>query len=277
MALRYWVGGAGTWDTTSTANWSATSGGASGASVPTTADAVIVDANSGTPGAITMTGALNANNIAVGTGGWSFIDGSTPRLNCAGNVYLHYLTTWSSTAPIDISGAATFINTNGVVISGNVVIKTTGTLNFSNDFVTTGNILFVDTTNRTISLNNKIVNCRVLISQMSAIPSTTIAFGTGNFVVHGNNTTVVNWGSTWGQTITGGTPYNPVVKAVYPGSTGTRTFNLPSSAASAGAFSINIEGGGDTVSFTGSPSAYLRDLCFNNFTGTLANCCQWRS
>ena len=28
MADRYWVGGAGTWDATTTTNWSATSGGA---------------------------------------------------------------------------------------------------------------------------------------------------------------------------------------------------------------------------------------------------------
>ena len=43
MADRYWVGGAGTWDTTSTTNWSASSGGASGASVPTSADSVFFD------------------------------------------------------------------------------------------------------------------------------------------------------------------------------------------------------------------------------------------
>jgi hypothetical protein len=47
MANRYWVGGNGTWDTTSTTNWSAASGGAGGASAPTTADAAIFDANSG--------------------------------------------------------------------------------------------------------------------------------------------------------------------------------------------------------------------------------------
>ena len=41
MADRYWVGGAGTWNATSTANWSATSGGAAGASAPTSADNVI--------------------------------------------------------------------------------------------------------------------------------------------------------------------------------------------------------------------------------------------
>ena len=41
MADRYWVGGAGTWDATTTTNWSATSGGAAGASAPTSADNVI--------------------------------------------------------------------------------------------------------------------------------------------------------------------------------------------------------------------------------------------
>jgi hypothetical protein len=41
---RYWVGGSGSWS--STAKWSATSGGASGASVPTASDNAIFDANS---------------------------------------------------------------------------------------------------------------------------------------------------------------------------------------------------------------------------------------
>jgi hypothetical protein len=35
MADRYWVGGTGTWSSTNTANWSTSSGGAGGASVPT--------------------------------------------------------------------------------------------------------------------------------------------------------------------------------------------------------------------------------------------------
>ena len=44
MADRYWVGGSGSWN--STAKWSATSGGSSGASVPTSADNAIFDAAS---------------------------------------------------------------------------------------------------------------------------------------------------------------------------------------------------------------------------------------
>lgn len=51
MASRFWTGavnsGTGTWDASNTANWSTTTGGAGGASVPTSADAVFFDANSG--------------------------------------------------------------------------------------------------------------------------------------------------------------------------------------------------------------------------------------
>ena len=46
MATRYWVGGSGTWDSSSTTHWSATSGGAAGASAPTSADDVIFNSAS---------------------------------------------------------------------------------------------------------------------------------------------------------------------------------------------------------------------------------------
>ena len=59
MADRYWVGGTGTWDVSSTANWSATSGGAGGASAPTSADNVIFNSASNTAAA-TITIGTNA-------------------------------------------------------------------------------------------------------------------------------------------------------------------------------------------------------------------------
>jgi hypothetical protein len=46
MATYYWVGGSGTWDSSSNARWSATSGGAGGAGIPTGSDFVIFDTNS---------------------------------------------------------------------------------------------------------------------------------------------------------------------------------------------------------------------------------------
>lgn len=48
MADRYWVGGTGTWNNSNTANWSTSSGGSGGASVPTNLDFVYFDSNSGT-------------------------------------------------------------------------------------------------------------------------------------------------------------------------------------------------------------------------------------
>jgi fibronectin-binding autotransporter adhesin len=53
MADRYWVGGTGSWNSTS--KWSTTSGGASGASVPTATDNAIFDANSSTSNAYVVT------------------------------------------------------------------------------------------------------------------------------------------------------------------------------------------------------------------------------
>lgn len=66
MANRYWVGGAGTWDASSTTHWSTSSGGASGASVPSSGDAVIFDDNSGAAGTtVTLSGTLNCNTFSI--------------------------------------------------------------------------------------------------------------------------------------------------------------------------------------------------------------------
>lgn len=61
MATYYWVGGNGTWNGTSTTNWSSTSGGTGGAGVPNAADTVIFDANSGTGTCTTAAGSASAN------------------------------------------------------------------------------------------------------------------------------------------------------------------------------------------------------------------------
>jgi DNA-binding CsgD family transcriptional regulator len=70
---RFWVGGTGTWDNSSTAHWSATTGGASGASAPTASDTANFDANSGLTagGTITIASTAAAAAIVYGTGGTS--------------------------------------------------------------------------------------------------------------------------------------------------------------------------------------------------------------
>ena len=86
MADRYWVGGSGTWNTTSTTNWSTASGGGSGASVPTVSDNVIFD-QAGTY-TVTMTGALACLDITVSAGTVTFATGTSPTLNIRGSMTL---------------------------------------------------------------------------------------------------------------------------------------------------------------------------------------------
>jgi len=65
MASRFWVGGTGTWDASTTTHWSATTGGAGGVSVPGVADTVTFDANSG-GGTVTPSVDIAVSTITCG-------------------------------------------------------------------------------------------------------------------------------------------------------------------------------------------------------------------
>jgi hypothetical protein len=68
MATYYWIGtSGGTWDTVTTTNWSATSGGAGGAGVPGSADTATFDINSGA-NTITTSGAISITTLSLSTG-----------------------------------------------------------------------------------------------------------------------------------------------------------------------------------------------------------------
>jgi hypothetical protein len=70
MADRYWVGGTGTWDATTTTNWAATSGGAGGESAPTSADNAYFDgsSDSGAPFTVTLSGSPVCADLIIGDG-----------------------------------------------------------------------------------------------------------------------------------------------------------------------------------------------------------------
>lgn len=65
MASRFWINGTGTWDSSTTTQWAATSGGVGGQSVPTTGDSVTFDGNSG-GGTVTPNYDLSVSSIAMG-------------------------------------------------------------------------------------------------------------------------------------------------------------------------------------------------------------------
>jgi hypothetical protein len=70
MADFFWVGGSGTWDSTSTTNWASTSGGSGGAGVPTSADNAYFDGSSDTGAAFTVTLGTGAvcKDVIIGDG-----------------------------------------------------------------------------------------------------------------------------------------------------------------------------------------------------------------
>ena len=131
MADRFWVGGSGSWDATSTTNWSATSGGAGGASAPTSADDVYFDVNSNVgTGAftVTVTGtmaspALCRDFTASGLdGALTFTMGATAWLDCFGSMTLpatNFSVSGTAGARIRFTATTTgkTITTNGVTLA----------------------------------------------------------------------------------------------------------------------------------------------------------------
>jgi hypothetical protein len=106
MADRYWVGGSGSWN--STTKWSATSGGSSGASVPTAADNAI----------------FNANSIAGGTA--HYVVTVTDNATCNNLTF----------TPVPVDGETEFNVGNGFVIAG--TFSTSGTQGNRRMFVYSG-------------------------------------------------------------------------------------------------------------------------------------------
>jgi hypothetical protein len=120
MADRHWVGGSGTWSTSDTTHWSATLGGAGGASVPTAADAVFF--NSGSSGVgnytVTCTGTRSCLSLTVSSTTVVPTFVSTGNLTIAGSGTPFSLvggTGWTAT------GTITFTSNAGVIVSASGV------------------------------------------------------------------------------------------------------------------------------------------------------------
>jgi hypothetical protein len=110
MATYYWVGGNGTWDTTTTTNWAASSGGAGGAGVPTAADSVIFDAGSGASPVVTISSAVGLGcTIGAPTSGTLTLAFGASSLTLAGNYVCNTTISVTGTGTINLSSiTATF-------------------------------------------------------------------------------------------------------------------------------------------------------------------------
>lgn len=239
MAARFWVGGSGIWDASNTANWSTTSGGAGGASVPTSSDYVTINSLSGN-GTIVLGQSVTIQGIDIRTYVGT-LDFNGFEINSAGNAI---------TSP-RCDGSATIIG-NGVInltYAGGTGTRTIGT--------------GVMTESNSISVN---------VTSGSDI----IAFGTSTF--KNFNTTgfsgTLNVGTrtfygnvTIGATTVmgaGGTNTNAFAKT-----TGTQTVTTNGKTLD---FPITVNGAGGTVEFTDAlTQGSTRAFTFTNGTVKLKN------
>lgn len=190
MANRYWVGGTDNWNATAGSKWSTTSGGSGGAAVPTSADNVFFDANSGSG---TVTIAINGNNIGGATldctGFTGTLTGSLGQLLVYGNMTLGSGMTFSYTGGLFFEGNAT-LTSNGKSIpcdlSGQQFIDGAFTITLGDDFVSTHSSGVFPTSNGSavFDANNKNVKC---VSYKMSNGTTTMGSGTWEMTGGANN------------------------------------------------------------------------------------------
>lgn len=282
MAARYWVTG-GTGNTNSTTNWSDTSGGASGFSVPGTTDDAIWDANSGT-GTVIVNAPLSVLSADFTNFGGTLSGGQSIQLN-GGNITYGTGMTITNTGNL-IFAASSTLTSNGKEISGAITINT--------GFPNGGTITFVDTFKcgtiqhtviaGTVNLNGADIYLKGHAVTFSASPSRTIS-GTStirlvtttttltvgitgqinnNVVINATNTItqvgniVVGNNATW--TYTAGT-WNPNSTAFIIGTTGA-TFNL----AGMPIYQLSITGAGGTLTLTSKLTITNNVLMQQNYT-----------
>lgn len=202
MATRYWVGGTGNWDATTT-NWSATSGGAGGASVPTSADDVVFDnLSNATAYVCTLTTAPTCRSVTVAgpAAGNVTIAGSTLWVIYGGLTIAATGVTWTYSSNMFFSGSTPFsITTNGVSLTGGVAIQgtstytlgsaltcsgvitlTQGTLSTANfNITTTNNFVLTGASARTINLGSSTVTC----ASWNALAQTNLTLNAGTSTI----------------------------------------------------------------------------------------------
>jgi hypothetical protein len=269
MATRYWIGGSGTWSSSSTTNWSANSGGAGGASAPTSSDDVVFDNNSDTGAGFTVTistsavcrsldaSALDQVMTIAGTAAWS-VHGSLLFHPTNINITYTGALTFRSTTSITI-------NANGVPFLGDVNFNGVGGTFVLQENLSTAANKFLNLINGTLDINGKTFVAGICwVTATSGLRG--IAFNGGKIQITGSGTTVWNGLNLTDFSVSG----DPVVEFTYNGGTGTRTIRHGETAGTeANAISAFITAGTDTVAILNS--AKLKTLDFTGFSGSNAD------
>ncbi len=195
MANRYWVGGTASWDGTAGTKWSTTSGGAGGASVPTTADDVFFDANS------------------TGTCTISTVDVSAKSINCTG--FAGTITgnkNITVVGSVTISAGMTYTHTGTVTFTGTGTLTTAGktfsavTINGAGITLTLGDALNIGTRSLTVTRGTfDTANYNVTAGSLSSSNTNARAITLGSSTVTLSGSAALNFATTTNITFNAGT------------------------------------------------------------------------
>jgi hypothetical protein len=244
MADRYWVLGTGTWDSTTTTNWSASSGGAGGASVPTAADNVFFDANSNvlaTAFTVTMANSPRVCNdfTASGLDGTMTLAGTSIGLTVSGSLFFpatNFTRSYSGLTTFNATTTGKTITTNGKTIT-TVAVDGVGGAWTLQDALTVGNQCTL--TNGTLNLNGKTLTCPTRF--VTDTGTKNLTFNGGILVCSGANTTSFNNAAPTNFTTTAGTGTGTISMTGATAKTfvgGGSTFNCTLNQGGAGALTI---------------------------------------
>lgn len=233
MANRYWVGGTASWDGTAGTKWAATSGGAGGQTVPTTADDVFFD--SASTGTVTIAAGNTGAKSITCTGFTGTITG-TAGITVAGGVTLVAGMTYTHTGTMTFTGTGTLTTTGktfssvavdatGITVTlGDALNVSTRTLNITRGTfdsasyaITAGSINSNNTLARTITLGASTVSL--------SSGGNTIDFGTITNFTFNAGTSQINLTAPAPQLNTGGLVFNNVSFTSTAAGTSTRIIN----------------------------------------------------
>ena len=251
MANRYWVLGTGTWDSTSTTNWSASSGGAGGASVPTAADNVFFDANSNvlaTAFTVTManTPRVCRDFLASGLDGTMTLAGTSIGLTVSDSLTFqatNFTRTYTGTTTFNATTTGKTVTTNGVAFGASVTFDGVGggwtlgsalncgvnSLTITNGTFDTSSISNYSVTADSFSSSNS--NARIINLNASTVTlggTSPITFTTSTNLTFNAGTSQINFTSSSLLFNTGGQTFHNVSFSQISGFTnisGTATYN----------------------------------------------------
>ncbi len=259
MASRYWVGGSASWDGIALLKWSATSGGIGGEAIPTSADDVFIDANSGAVTVTMATGNTGCKNLDftgfTGTFAGSAAFTISGSLTMVAGMTRSYTGTWT----FDSSTAST-ITTGGKTFGSSSVYNGTGSWQLQDNLTSTSSI-GVNLTAGTIDINGKVLTAYLLSTSNSNTRGLT--FGGGSVSLTGNGVTVLSGGTLTGMTVTGTSVFN----LTYAGATGNRTVSWGNTAGSSVNRSVNVNVTAGTDNIVISNASVIRALNFTGFAG----------